>query len=288
MHIGCHGLVWTSSFDRDGLEKAVTGTVSTGYDLLEIPLFDPFGFDLEAATAVLAEHPVTISASLGLSADADLLGDPEQVAAGRAKLVKAVDVVADLGGAYLVGVLYSQLAKYTAPVSTEARRRSVAALQEVADHASTRGLTLGLEVVNRYETNLFTTARGALAYIAEIDRPNVGVHLDTYHMNIEEPDMIQPILESADKLVYVHVGESHRGYLGTGTVDFDTFFKGLAFAGYDGPITFESFSSAVADPSITRMLAVWRDLWDDSADLAAHANGYIRNRLHAVETIRAH
>jgi D-psicose/D-tagatose/L-ribulose 3-epimerase len=86
----------------------------------------------------------------------------------------------------------------------------------------------------------------------------------------------------------VHIGESHRGYLGTGSVDFDTFFRALARLDYQGPITFESFSSAVVAPDLSRMLGIWRNLWTDNDDLGAHANAFIRGKLAAVDTIRLH
>jgi D-psicose/D-tagatose/L-ribulose 3-epimerase len=116
----------------------------------------------------------------------------------------------------------------------------------------------------------------------EIDRPNVVVHLDTYHMNIEESDMMTPVLACGDKLGYVHIGESHRGYLGSGSVDFDSFFRALVHIGYRGPITFESFSSAVLAPDLTNALCIWRDLWTDSEDLAGHARRFIGAQLEAV------
>lgn len=59
---------------------------------------------------------------------------------------------------------------------------------------------------------------------------------------------------------YVHIGESHRGYLGTGSVDFGALFRALAAADYEGPLTFESFSSAVVSPSLSNTLCVWRNL----------------------------
>lgn len=74
---------------------------------------------------------------------------------------------------------------------------------------------------------------------------------------------------------YVHIGESHRGYLGTGSVDFDGLFKALAAANYRGPLTFESFSSSVVSRSLTDNLCVWRNLWEDSEDLATHARSYM-------------
>jgi len=77
----------------------------------------------------------------------------------------------------------------------------------------------------------------------------------------------------------VHIGESHRGYLGTGTIDFPAFFGALRDTGYAGPVTFESFSRAVVSPDLSDRLAVWRDLWSDGMDLAVHARTFIADAL---------
>ena len=90
-------------------------------------------------------------------------------------------------------------------------------------------------------------------------------------MNIEEDGMEKSVLAANDRLGYVHIGESHRGYLGTGNVDFDKFFGALKKINYSGPITFESFSSEVVDPNLSNTLCVWRNLWKDSDDLAKKA-----------------
>jgi D-psicose/D-tagatose/L-ribulose 3-epimerase len=161
-------------------------------------------------------------------------------------------------------------------------------MQRLADHAAASDISLGIEVVNRYESNLFNTGRQALEFISDIERTNVYVHLDTYHMNIEEPDMVSPVLQCGDRLGYVHVGESHRGYLGSGSVDYAGFFRALAQVGYGGTITFESFSSAVVSPMLSNMLAIWRNLWNDSADLANHARSFIDDQLRAVASIEHH
>jgi D-psicose/D-tagatose/L-ribulose 3-epimerase len=94
-------------------------------------------------------------------------------------------------------------------------------------------------------------------------------------MNIEEGFVGQAIERCGDRLGYFHVGESHRGYLGTGTVDFAAVFRSLARIGYDGPIAFESFSSAVVDPVLSNVLGVWRNLWSDGYDLARHAKAFM-------------
>lgn len=287
--IGCHGLVWTGSFDERGFAGAVDRTLRAGFDLLEIPLLNPYGFDVAGAQRVLARQPVTVAASLGLSDDCDISSaQPDKVQAGEQLLGKALEVLSDLGSQYLVGVLYGVLKKYPGPATAAGRTSSQEVLGRISDRAASLGITLALEVVNRYESNLFNTVRGAMAYLDELGDPRIKIHVDSYHMNIEEPDLFSPVLDAGDRIGYVHIGESHRGYLGSGTVDFDSFFRALNRIGYDGPITFESFSSTVVDETLSRSLAIWRNLWDDPDDLGAHACTFIRNTMRAVDTIGLH
>lgn len=286
---GSHGLVWSGRFDADGFRTAVRMNAEAGYDLLEVPLMDPFAFDVAAGRAALAEYGTTITASLGLSAPTDISGEDEDaVAAGERLLTRAVDVISELGGAHLVGVIYGAMRKHDAPATARGRQNGIEVLRRVADHASSAGVSLALEVVNRYETNIINTARQGIAYVGEIGHANVGLHLDTYHMNIEESGLFEPFLDAADVLRYVHIGESHRGYLGTGTVDFDATFRALARIGYDGPIVFESFSTAVVDAHLSNTLGIWRNLWDDNEDLGRHALAFMRGHERAVETIALH
>ena len=142
-------------------------------------------------------------------------------------------------------------------------------------------MTLGLEICNRYETNVINTAHDALRLADDIGADNVTIHLDTYHMNIEEDDLLRPVYEVGHRLGYVHIGENHRGYLGSGHLDLSGFFHALADIGYTGPITFESFSSAVVSRTLSGDLAIWRNLWDDGEDLARHARAHIAGLVHA-------
>ncbi|HEY9471588.1 MAG TPA: sugar phosphate isomerase/epimerase [Propionibacteriaceae bacterium] len=285
MHIGCHGLVWTGDFDKSGFDLAVGKSLDAGFDLLEIPLFDPDSFDVSAAKSSLKKQPITVTASLGLGPESDISSeDPGAVAAGERKLNAVLDVLSELESEYLIGVIYGKLGRYAGPSTALGRSNSIGVLRRVAERARTLGIRLGLEVVNRYESNLLNTAKQAIAFLDEVGHPNIGVHLDSYHMNIEESDMIAPVLACGDRLSYVHVGESHRGYLGSGTVDFDSLFRALALIDYDGPIAFESFSSAVVSADLSNNLAIWRNLWQDSGDLGSHANAFIRGKMHAIDT----
>jgi D-psicose/D-tagatose/L-ribulose 3-epimerase len=287
--IGVHALVWVGGWTEPEARTAIESTKAAGYDLIEIPLLDPWSVDVKMTQRLLEEHELAMTASLGLSPETDVSSeDPAVVQAGERLLRQAAEVVRDLGGDYLCGVIYCNLGKYAGPPTDRGRANSVHAIQRLADHAAASGISLGVEVVNRYESNLFNTARQALAFITDVDRPNVYVHLDTYHMNIEEPDMVSPVLRCGDRLGYVHIGESHRGYLGSGSVDYAGFFRALAQVRYGGTITFESFSSAVVSPVLSNMLAIWRNLWDDSTDLASHARSFIDGHLRAVASIEHH
>lgn len=289
MQIGCHGLVWTGAYDASGIRHAVKQTADAGFDLIEFPLMDPATFDAATARAALDEHGITASGSLGLSQATDISsGDPAAAQKGEKLLMQAVDVLAELGARHLCGIIYSAMQKYMHAATPEGIASSQAVIGRVADHAAKSGIQVSLEVTNRYESNVINTARQARDFAAQVDRPNLGIHLDSYHMNIEETDMVTPVIASREQLHYVHIGESHRGYLGTGNVDFDGLFSGLHYINYDGPIVFESFSSAVVSQDLTRMLGIWRNLWEDGPQLGAHANRYIRDRLLANSSIEQH
>ena len=287
--IGCHALVWTGVFDSAGIVSSIARSKSAGFDLVEFPLMDPDTFDGDTARRALSDAGMSATTSLGLPQHADVSSeDPDVVAAGATLLRTALDRTAEMGSTRLCGVLYGAMKKHMAPMSERGRLHSVEAIRDLADQAKTLDVHLSLEVVNRYESNLLNTGRDALQFLKEVDRAEVSVHLDTYHMNIEESDMFQPFLDTQERLGYVHIGESHRGYLGTGSVDFESTFRALDRIGYDGPIVFESFSSAVVSPTLSNTLGIWRNLWQDSDHLAAHANRFIRDHLAAVRTIELH
>ncbi len=285
--LGIHAGVWIGRLDAASVRDAVEKTAAAGYDLLEVPATDVSSVDVDGLIAELGRHQLGASVSLGLTFDTDVSSDDAAVRdRGVARLGEALDLASAVGAHYLVGCLYSALGKYPGPATDSGRRNSAAAVRDLAAEAATRGIQLGLEVVNRYETNLFNETTGALRFLDEVGEDNVSLHLDTYHMNIEEPDLAAPVLLAGDRLGYVHIGESHRGYLGSGTVDWPPFFRALRQVGYAGPITFESFSSAVVDPALSNTLAVWRNLWTDNVDLAQHARRTIEAHLLAADRSR--
>jgi D-psicose/D-tagatose/L-ribulose 3-epimerase len=281
--VGVHALVWVGGWSEAESRKAIESSKATGYDLIEIPVLDPSTIDVAMTRKILDSVGLNAACSLGLSAETDISSSDLQVSArGERLLHDALAVTRDLGGHYLGGVIASALGRYTSPPSEEGRANCVNGLHRLAQQAAASNITLGLEVVNRYESNLLNTAQQALALIDEIGAENVVVHLDTYHMNIEEANFTDPVIACGSRLGYVHVGENHRGYLGTGTVDFPEFFQALAAVNYQGVVAFESFSSAVVAPGLSTTLAIWRNMWTDGYDLARHARAFVDAGLRAA------
>jgi D-psicose/D-tagatose/L-ribulose 3-epimerase len=284
--LGVHALVWVGGWTHAEAEKAILQSAELGFDLIEIPALDPSTIDAPFTRKLLERHGLGCTVSLGLDSSTDISsGNPVKIKAGQARLQHALNVAAELQATHLCGVLYSALAKYFEPPTEAGISGAIDTLRAIADSAASHGITLGLEVVNRYETNVLNTAAQAVAFVSRIGARNVKVHLDTYHMNIEEADIEKALIDTGDMLGYFHIGESGRGYLGAGNVDFRSVFRGLAKIRYAGPITFESFSSAVVNPQLSGLLAIWRNLWDDGGDLANHAKEFIQANLKsALET----
>lgn len=277
MRFGIHALALVPAFDTDQALVAVETAAKVGYDVLELPLFDPGAADLRTLRKALERAGLGVTCSLGLRFDQDLSAAGEPGRAGETLLGEVVDAAGELGAELVGGVIFSAMGKYAAPATEADRDRAAAALGRLARRARPSGVRLALEVVNRYESNLVNTVGDALELIERIGEPNVVVHLDSYHMHIEEPDMVRPVLAAGERLGYVHVGESNRGHLGTGQVRLAELFSGLELGGYDGIVTFEAFTRSRVSPELMGALALWRDTFADPVELAERALATMRS-----------
>jgi D-psicose/D-tagatose/L-ribulose 3-epimerase len=237
--LGVHAFVWTKGWSNEECARAIGSSAEVGYDLIEITALDPRTIDVDFTRRQLEKAGIGVTASLGLEADEDISSnDRENEKRGQAKLERAVGMARDVGATHICGILESAFQKYKVPTTPEGVKRSAEVLQRVAEIAARSNIMLGLEVVNRYESNVLNTASQAVEMCKRIGAPNVKAHLDVYHMNIEESDIQQAILETGDYLGYFHTGDSHRGYMGSGSIDLAGVFRALVKSGYNGPITF--------------------------------------------------
>ena len=279
--IGVHALTFVGDIRSQSIELCAKKASSIGYDVIEIPLLNPDALDINSTIQSTEKYKLEATVSLGLSYETDISSeDTARVNAGKLLLDKALEKTIDIGSKNLCGVIHSALQKNNNPKTLKGYENSLRTIRNLGEKASQNDVTISLEVVNRYETNIINTAEDALHYLEDLNMKNVKIHMDSYHMNIEENNFFDPIKNLGKKnLGMYHVGENHRGYLGSGNINFTEAFSGLKEIDYEGIITFESFSSVVVDPVLSNTLAIWRNLWENSDDLATNAIDFIRKKL---------
>lgn len=272
VRIGMHFSLWAASWTRAAAEIAVPECARYGLQIIEIPLLAPETIDVAHARDLLRAHKVAPSGSLCLPEDKLATKDP---AAARDFVLRALEAAHALGCTFMGGVTYSALGYKSGAAPTEAEYGNiVTALKPVASRAAELGITLGLEPCNRYETHLLNTAAQTLDLLNRIGAPNTAVHLDTYHMNIEEKGIGNGFKVAGQRAPYIHISESDRGVPGTGTIDWEDAFAALATIGFAGDLVIESF--VTLPPEIAKALCVWRPVAKDRYEVLDQGVSFIR------------
>lgn len=271
---GVHTSMWTMTWDRAGCERAVSKAKSYGMDFLEIALLDPPAVDAAHSRSVLEAADMRAICSLGLPQEVWASHNPDGAVDF---LCVALDQCAAMGAEALTGVVYGGIGERSGQRPTQAELDNVAdALTRAARHARSLGLLFGIEPVNRYETHLLNTGWQAVDMVERIGAENMFVHLDTYHMNIEEKGIAQGIIDAREHLRYIHLSESDRGTPGAGTIAWDEIFTALRAIGFKDGLALESFINM--PPEIASGLSVWRPVASGEADVMENGLPFLRNK----------
>lgn len=264
------------------LEETLARIAAAGYDGVEIPA-EPDAFDPASVRRALADAglaPVGLTASCMVPATRRDLANPDSAvrAAAVSYLVACLRFAAEIG-APLTQMLPSGETRLAPLASrTEEWGWSVAAMRDAAREAERLGVRISVEPLNRYEAYLVTNADEALAYIAAVDSPWVGMTLDMFHAHLEEPDIRKAILKAGARLLHVHVADTNRQGLGRGHLDVSACLHALQSIGYTGSIVLEVMppgpnpfqsikdarSAEVLDGYLRESIAVLRGGWEDA------------------------
>ncbi|CAN5227825.1 sugar phosphate isomerase/epimerase [soil metagenome] len=250
---------------------------AAGCDFIELLVPEPRELDLAETRRALADNGLGVELAARVNTSRDLASaDDAAYRSGIAYLETCVDVADKLGAKIVGGPLYGAplvfAGRIPAPVSEDERTRRigriVAGLKAAGRRAADAGVTLAIEPLKRFETDIANTAGHALALAEMVDQPSVGVLLDTFHMNMEDWSMPDAIRRAGRRLVHFQANENNRGFLGSGHVDWPEIAKALHAIGYRGPITLEPFRRNDERPGVP--LAQWRPPErDEDADLEA-------------------
>lgn len=279
---GVHTSMWAHNWDRAAAEHAIPAAAGYGMDFIEIALLDAPSVDVPHTRALLEQHGMRAVCSLGLPERNWPSVNPEGAVA---HLVEAMEVAAALGAEALSGVTYGGIGQRTGHPPTQVEYDNVTrALGGAARHARRIGIALGIEPVNRYENHLVNTGWQARDIIERVGADNIFIHLDTYHMNIEEKGAGNGILDARDHLRYIHLSESDRGTPGEGTCDWDEIFATLAAIGYRGGLAMESFINMM--PELAWGLSVWRPVARSVEEVMERGLPFLRNKARQYRLIR--
>jgi D-psicose/D-tagatose/L-ribulose 3-epimerase len=262
MKFGANTQIWAAPFkatDMGLIEKVA----KMGFDLIELGVAseDP-PFDAKQVRRRLQDAGLQSCVCSFIPADRDIASADSAIRRRGVEYLKSlVATTAALGGSVLCGPLYAELfrARYL-PLAQRSQEWewSVTGLRQAASAAADEGVTIALECLNRFETDLINLAEQAVRMVEEVGSPALGVHLDTFHMSIEEKDQGRAIRETGKYLKHFHACENDRGTPGSGQVRWDTVRDALRDIRYEGYVAIEGFNPEIVD--LANGARIWRPM----------------------------
>lgn len=275
MKFGVHAGLWQARW-TDEITPILRQVAELGYDGVEVSLLGMTDEKAAALGQAVRDHGLEITCSDGLAPDKDITSDdPEIRSAGVTYLKWAVETTTKIGAHGLAGVVFAPWGVFDPLNKPQRAARSAEALGALDQTLRDTGVTLGIEALNRFETDLVNTAHEACEIARQSGSDRVGVLLDTFHLNMEEKDMRKAIATSADQLVHFHISDNDRGVPGSGHIPWASVKAGLDDAGYDGWIIAEMF--VIAGNPASADLSIWRDIEPDATDAARRALTFMSN-----------
>jgi D-psicose/D-tagatose/L-ribulose 3-epimerase len=267
MKLGFNMLLWATHV-TDAHWPIIEKLRATGYDGVEIPLFEGDVGHYEKLGRRLAAAGIFCS-GIGVMPGGGknaLSADKAERDAALAHIKWLIDCTAALGGDIAAGPFHQPLGEFSGagPTADEVAR-CVEVHKAAAQYAARQGITLAVEPLNRFECYFLNTAGQAAELVKRVDEPNYGYLYDTFHFNIEENSITDVIPATIGQISHVHISENNRGVPGAGHIDFQSVFKALKSAGWDGWMTIEAFGSAL--PDLAAATKIWRPLFARPEDV---------------------
>lgn len=275
MKYGVNTMVWTTRVGKE--QQALFARIKRwGFDGVELFLSPQEPVDIPSVKRILDEVHLERTTCSVIPREVNLVSpDPDVRQRGTDFLVQCVERTAELGARLICGPLYAGLGVMTGKRRTEEEWEWAAqCLRTAARRGQQLGVTLCLEPLNRFETYFLNTLNDAARLVRFIGEPNVQIHFDTFHANIEEQHPAESLLAIAKDLGHVHISENDRGTPGTGHTDWLGILSALKEINYDGWMTIESF--AQPEPELAAAAAIWRDLAPSGDELASRGLYFIK------------
>ncbi len=280
MRLGINTFLFTSPFTNESTRLFKTFK-KWGFQTVEIPVEDPSHIDPAQVKKELDRNGLVCgSVCACMGPDRDLRGTPEQQKTGLDYMIKLIDQMVDLDCPSLIGPVYSAVGRADAVPEDEYKQQwatVVKHLRTLSRYAEQRGRQVCLEPLNRFETDFINTCDQGLKMIKDVGSPALKLHLDTFHMNIEEKDSGKAIRKAGRLLGHFHACGSDRGTPGNDHIDWKPIAAALKAVRYKGDVVIESFTTDVK--VIARAAAIWRRIEPTRDEIAVKGVKFLRKVL---------
>ena len=281
--IGVNAWVWTSPFTTEGEGLALMDKAKQmGFDSFEFGLEDVSHVDAGKLKQKMQQTGLRVVVCGAFGPDRDLTHEDNSVRENSLNYItQAIKLCKDAGVKTLAGPMYSAVGKRRHVPPDQKKKEwdlAVKGLKEAGKRAADAGVTLAIEPLNRFETDLVNTAEQCERLVNDIGMKNVGFHLDSFHMNIEEKNSGDAIRRAGKRLYHFHACENDRGAPGSGVnIDWANIAAALKEVGYQGEAVIETFTPKTK--SIAAAAAIWRTLAPTQDGLAQDGLAFLRKTL---------
>lgn len=278
MKFGINTFLFTSPFTNDSIELFPLFK-KWGFDSVEIALEDTSHIKPGIIKKALDENGLTCSSiCAAMGPGRDLRGTQERQNASIDYIKGILDIMPELNCPILVGPLYSSVGR--AEVVSKAQYKTqweivVKHLKMLSDYARQLNVNLAIEPLNRYETDFINTCEQGMKMISDVNSESLMLHLDTYHMNIEEKNSSKAILNAGEKLGHFHACGCDRGTPGGDHINWENISSSLKQINYSGDVVIESFTQDVK--VIAKAASIWRKIEPSQNDIAIEGNKFLRS-----------
>ena len=277
MHkIGIEVFYWLDNWSDDQV-STFQKAKECGFDSVEISLVAGPDIDIASIRNELDRLGLDVYCSMGLPPEMDITSPDESVRRGGIEYLKrCAETAQQVGSPVLCGLPHVPWLHFPKTGDLQGfRARSADSMREVAQTASDLGITVTMEIINRFETYIFNTVEEGLAYLQMVDHPAVKLQLDTYHLNMEEDNIADAIRSAGDKLGHFHCAASNRKMPGKGHIGWSEVFDALDEVKYNGGLLIETFPNPNSETG--RTINVWRPLVHDFDAEAIESLVFLRN-----------
>lgn len=280
MRLGINTFLFTSPFTTKST-KLFPQFKKWGFETIEIPVEDPSHIDPERVRRELDKNGLVCGTVCGcFGPDRDLRGTPEAQNNSLEYMKKVIDMMDALGAHSLIGPVYSAVGRANAVPPQEYKQQwktAVGNLKNISKYAEQKGKLICMEPLNRFETDFINTCDQGLKMIKDVKSKALKLHLDTFHMNIEEKNQADAIRKAGDLLGHFHACGSDRGTPGSDHIDWKGIVEALNDVGYEGDVVIESFTTDVK--VIAKAAAIWRRIEPTRDEIAVKGVKFLKKML---------